>query len=408
MHRVFSALTIACAVFFGSMELAHATSVRIRILKAQEQVPVAGMGLVFQTESQTVRLNPSKSGVSAGLTGLFSSVILTPELRAGVVLWTLVERATGKTLYRFAGSKIQIKGEMIRVGVTPAPNQIEVSVSQPRKTIRADVIATMDLDDYLVGVLPHEMSPDWPLEALKAQAVASRTYALNRIKMRERQGKAYHVESTVMDQVFNWREPTEASERKLKAVRQAVRETKGEVLEDGSGHVVAAYFHADCGGRTEEPSQVWGSNESKLGTAVDVSCPHTPSAKWSWAVDPAEVYARLRMELKLPAQGSVRELSIQKVSESGRVAKLAMTLESGEQRLVSGNALRAGLGFDKLKSTKFELSKAPNGQFLFAGRGHGHGAGLCQWGSKSLAASGANYRKILAHYYPRAKLNLTN
>jgi stage II sporulation protein D len=208
----------------------------------------------------------------------------------------------------------------------------------------------------------------------------------------------------VMDQVYNWLIPTKEESSRALAVRKAIEETKSQVLANASGKLLPAYFHADCGGQTEEASAVWGPQEAKVGTATDAYCPFSPKAKWSWSLTSNEIYSKIRMALKLPWEGDLKEITVSEFTASGRVAKLALTTREGVRHFISGAQLRSLLGFDHLRSTAFTLSRQPSGQYKFDGRGYGHGVGLCQWGARKLANLGTNYKDILKHYYPSAVL----
>ena len=401
MTRELATCVLASLVFLGGLNFAHATTIRVRIANSASELSVSGMNLRFKGASETFRAGSAIR--PAAISSPMSSLILKPELAGGFVRWTVIDKTTGTIVRRMTGGILNINGEMMRLGLKAAPSELTVRAAFEGIRPRVDVIASLDLEDYLKGVLPHEMPAEWPREALKAQAVASRTYALT--KIRQRAKRLYHVESTVMDQVYNWLMPTETETAKQAAVRQALEETRGEVLSDGQGHMLTAYFHADCGGKTEEAQDVWGPHERKSGIAVDAGCPFSPKAKWNWSVSSSEIYSKIRGSLKLPWTGFIKDLAIQGLTASGRVAQIAVVTSEGLSHIISGAEFRSLVGFDRLRSTNFQIVRKENGQFEFAGRGHGHGVGLCQWGARKLAATGTNYRDILKHYYPQATLS---
>jgi len=266
----------------------------------------------------------------------------------------------------------------------------------------ADLVAVLSLETYLRGVLPNEMPASWPMEALKAQAVAARTYALSR--KRERKGLHYDVDANVMDQVFDWsaRRSSEQSRR----VDQAVFETRGQILTDRQGRLARTYFHADCGGQTEHAQHVWSGARS-LGTAIDGSCPVHARARWQINLTLTEIRERLKARVKDLQRHELRSISVAQRSRSGRVTRLRLRLANGETFELNGNEFREAIGFDQLKSTAFAMERSTEQNkesLMFRGQGHGHGVGMCQWGAQVMAKNGASAEKILRHYFPLAAL----
>ncbi|MCM2281539.1 MAG: SpoIID/LytB domain-containing protein [Bdellovibrionaceae bacterium] len=375
--------------------------VKVRLAQARDEVTISGLDLVFVGRNDTIRIG-SESGRAVGSS--MNSIALTSSRVSGGTLWTLADKPSGRIRHRLVGDSIEVRGDMLRVDMKPVPGLMTVH-SLPGSTRLMDVVARMDLETYLLGVLPREMPADWPLEALKAQAVASRSFVLEKVRARRSSdGHRFHVESTILDQVFEWHDPSELQKNKLEKVRRALSETRDEVLADKRGEVITAYFHADCGGRTENASAVWGGQSATSGTAVDAGCPLSPRARWTWRVSGEELAMRLRATLGLSPLSRIRDVRADALSESGRILKLALVTDDGVERKLSGHQLRAVLGFDRLKSTAFEIRKSRDGGFQFEGRGHGHGVGLCQWGARWLAGRGADYRRILSHYYANANL----
>lgn len=261
-----------------------------------------------------------------------------------------------------------------------------------------DILADLPIEEYLLGVLPAEMPAAWPIEVLKAQAVASRTYALK--KMRHRRGTQFHLESSVLDQVYDHRQKVLLPPAYLAKVKAALKATEGEFLGDDEGQPISAHYHADCGGTTEEAVHVWGRGEA-LGTRIDHSCPQSPLARWQERINIDNLVRQL-----WPSEGlflDISEVKIIKRTPSGRVGRMAFILRDGRRRELSGHEFRERMGFSRVKSTLFDLEQ--QGTWLrLIGRGHGHGVGLCQWGAKSMALQGLNYREILKRYYPHSKL----
>lgn len=245
------------------------------------------------------------------------------------------------------------------------------------------------VDDYLLSVVPEEMPTDWPAEALKAQSVAARSFAL---KSRGRHAaEGYDLCTTTHCQLYKGI----ASEKT--ASTAAVRATSGEVLTYG-GQPIEALFHTDSGGMTESSENVWGSYVPYLRAVKDKTTKTMPWTKSMSAVD---------LEKKLAAKGhaigklrsvTLTPLAIGRAakdrSDSGRVKAMTVTGTKGSVTL-SGTAWRSLLG---LKSTLFD-AKLTKDSVTFTGFGAGHGLGISQWGAKRLAEAGKSYADILHQYY---------
>ncbi|HEX7124867.1 MAG TPA: SpoIID/LytB domain-containing protein [Thermodesulfobacteriota bacterium] len=257
------------------------------------------------------------------------------------------------------------------------------------------VVNEIAMERYLAGVVPLEMDArTWPMEALKAQAVASRTYARFRREARRRAGARYDLETSVLDQVYGG---VQAEDPRAAA---AVAATAGEWLADAAGAPILAAFHSTAGGHTEASEEVWGTPRPYL---VAQRCPYdreSPVYEWRVSVPVAEVERRL-VEAGYPAAGLAR-LDVRDRTGSGRARTIVATAAAGSFVLPATD-LRRLLGFSRLKSTAFEVAR--DGQDLgFEGRGAGHGVGMCQWGARGMALAGHDYRQILEYYYPGARL----
>jgi stage II sporulation protein D len=243
----------------------------------------------------------------------------------------------------------------------------------------------------LVGELPS----DWPKEAVKAQAVAARSYTLFQVLLKD--NEPYHLESNVLDQVFSLNQTSES----LKKVKVALKETEGLILLQ-EYQLLKSYYHADCGGQTEEAENVWGVKEINSGTTQDAYCLRH-SKKWQYKVSKKDFFKKI-------SQSSDDLSFVERMGDLVRTASnrvLYITLYGSSSFLqwgrVTGQEIRQIFGFDKIKSALFNI-KEQGEDFIFIGRGFGHGSGLCQWGSRSLALEGRTSLEILNHYYPKAKV----
>lgn len=257
-------------------------------------------------------------------------------------------------------------------------------------------IETMALEDYVRGVLAAEMPADFPLEALKAQAVAARTYALYCAEGHKHGGADVCTQFSccqAWQDGQTLREKWGADyERCADRLRRAAAETAGQVL-TWEGRPVFAAFHSSSAGATEDCGEVWNPRPY----LVSVSSPETAetvpgfiSSLRCSALDFRDTVLSACPEADFsgPAESWLGEL---RRDESGRVASLVI----GGQEL-RGTALRS---LFSLRSTAFTLDYE-DGEFVFTAAGFGHGVGMSQYGARIMAGEGADYAAILAHYYP--------
>lgn len=269
---------------------------------------------------------------------------------------------------------------------------------------KLQVIARLPLEQYLVGVLPGEMELSSAPEALKAQAVASRTYALYQI--RTSTGRAYDVFPDVRSQM--WKPLAQADPR----ARLAVNTTSGIVLTENY-RIFPAYFHSDCGGTTANGKFVFSGSDITALTSCE--CPHA-SQSYKWNNGRGFTLTREALSARLAKAGIVngRVLRIELLDENqqqrlsiGRVYFVRIFMENGIVKLIPANTFRlaVGSGKNELASTWFYAKPDPtNNVIIFNGQGYGHGVGLCQQGAKYMGAHGSDFIGILRQYYPGATL----
>lgn len=256
------------------------------------------------------------------------------------------------------------------------------------------VVNKLNMEDYLASVIGKEMYHTWPQEALKAQAVASRSYAL--FHQQRPKSKLFDVFSTITSQVYAGLEGEAVS------TQTAVKATAGQVLLY-QGKVVEAVFHSASGGHTENSENVWQGTVPYLRGVADFD-QASPSYQWTISLTDAQLRQRL------PGIGNILSLTPVKTSQTGRVQMLKVQGTKGD-RLIKGTEARRALG---LRSTLFTAKPdlglvagrpspvAPQGaprSFLISGRGHGHGLGMSQWGAYGLALQNKTYQEILSHYF---------
>ena len=253
------------------------------------------------------------------------------------------------------------------------------------------VVNEVPLETYLAGTLGREMYGSWSRDALRVQAVASRTYAVER--RRARRGEPWHLKSDTRSQVYV------GVAAESTAVDEAVEATRGEILTH-RGQPILAAFHSSSGGRTASAEEVWGEPRAYL-----VSIPvedewESPDTYWRAPVSGptlGRAVATLGRDI-----GAIRRAEVIERSASGRAARVRLSGERGTLT-VTGRRLRRALGESTLKSTLFDLRETEEG-FVFVGSGRGHGVGMSQWGARAMARRGMDYRAMLEAFYPGATL----
>jgi stage II sporulation protein D len=255
------------------------------------------------------------------------------------------------------------------------------------------VVNHVALEDYLRGVLSKEAPDYWPPEALKAIAIAARTYAVY-----QRLTKApadYDVTGDVMSQDYGGK-----SEEKI-ATTRAVKATAGLILTH-QGRLFPTFYHSTCGGMTEH-ARVMGDFDlvPLRGGIACTLCAASPFFRWQRRLAKADLSWALRKS-RYGSIGAVAEMRVSRRTASGRVQELVL---AGAQRTLrlSGYDVRQLLGFERIRSPLFTVTPVADG-FLLDGRGWGHGVGMCQWGAAELARRGFSAAEILAFYYPGVAL----
>lgn len=284
----------------------------------------------------------------------------------------------------------------------PEPPQIasgptvEVAVHR----VSAQKIENVPLEDYVVGVLAMEMPAEFELEALKAQALAARTYVVRQMlsdqKLKVPNGA--DVSDTVNHQVYKNNEELKAEWKgeydwKIKKIRQAVKETEGQIL-TYNGEPIDALFYSTSNGYTENSENVW-KNE----------VPYLKSVESPWDVNTEKFHAEVDMSvsdfekklgIKLGNSKDVGKITAR--TESNRVA----TVEVGGKTF-TGVDVRNALG---LRSSDFTWERKGN-HIIIRTKGYGHGVGMSQYGADGMAKEGKNYKEIVAHYYQGVEVSTT-
>jgi stage II sporulation protein D len=294
-----------------------------------------------------------------------------------------------------------VKEIVSRLPTPHSPLPFSNSQSIKVRSVSEKVTRELPLDEYLVGVLAAESSVENEIEALKAQAVVSRAFALKNLGRHAREG--YDFCSTTHCQRFTFPKTKSAING---AARRAVEGTAGLILGDQLGNVIDAYFHAACGGMTANIETLWGAPApSYLRGVRDDFCATMPHRRWAQKIPANQLAKALQSDERTNVGARLVSITVARKDATGRAE--ALTIEGVRRRMVRGwdFKLIVGrvLGWQMIKSSRFEVSRAGD-DFIFRGSGFGHGLGLCQEGAHVAARRGMSHRQILNHYFPGTRL----
>ena len=274
-----------------------------------------------------------------------------------------------------------MKGDLLVMGTRYSGN-IEVWKGESGLYL----INELPMEDYVKDVVVEEVGPNWEMEALKAQAVVSRTYAMYRKGLNA--DTLYHIVSSVLHQVYKGKNHDVR-------IAYAVEETRGEIL-TFDNKPIEAFFHSTCGGRTENPEDVFGKSYPYL-RSVKSDCEISPYWIWERKIQLEEIEKALTLS-------GIKGMSIKSYTSTNRVKQIDITSSAGITTINATN-LRKALGWSRLPSTNFTIV-GDGDSMIFEGKGYGHGVGLCQWSSQQMAREGKKYKKILSFFYPNTIIQL--
>lgn len=247
------------------------------------------------------------------------------------------------------------------------------------------VINVLKINEYLYSVVPGEIVHSWNIEALKAQAVAARTYTYHHLISKKK--SLYDLDSSTNFQVYK------GISIEKEETNRAVDETSGKIAVF-DGKPIVAFFHSTCGGLTADDKYVWsGDGKSYLKPVMCDFCKDSPHFSWEEKITIHEI--REYLDKKYRGVGRITGISFQR--KENRVMSAVIRHTNGIIKM-SGNEFRLIFPEKKIKSMFFAASQTSDGLILH-GHGWGHGVGMCQWGAKGMAENGANYKDILMYYY---------
>jgi stage II sporulation protein D len=306
------------------------------------------------------------------------------------------------------------------------------------------IINRISLEEYLYGVVPKEMSGTWPLEAQKAQAVAARNYAIEKLGSHNQHG--FDLCATTHCQVYG------GFDSEHERSRIAVDETRGKFL-TYNGDLVTPFYHSNSGGHTENSENIWSSPIGYLKGVADPFSIGAPNDTWTYTMTKDQIQDVLNS--KQLSVGELDSIQVTSYSDFGRVINIELS-GSSDKKILEKEKVRSIFGYNNIKSTWFTVNTdasatvisgdvagpqqissgnlfiaAADGirqldatlgqiviyngtdlknitfnaqQYVFTGKGWGHGLGMSQWGAKKMAEEGYTYDQILTYYYSGTKI----
>ncbi len=370
-------LLLITGVGLGSLPVQAADQVRVALTERADRVTVASAGDLRLETSLGDRIDVSSE----------ATVVLQEH-----------ELAVNGNLV--GGNGLAIHGTHNELQVTIQRSSSD-AISQRWKvygdleiTVRDEyllVVNVVELEKYVAGVVSSEVNPDWHEELLRTQAVAARTYVL--YKKLENEAQPFDVYASVQDQVYTGRQKVN------RAVLDAVNRTRGQVL-TYKGRPIFAVYSSTTAGPTEDAVNVWAKDLPYL---KGVACPFdrkSPWYEWRATIPFDKIEARLKEE-GYPI-GWLATFAPYGMTTAGRVKDIRILHSRGEL-VLTGQEFRRILGYAKVRSTRFSIERIDR-HVVFAGKGAGHGVGLCQWGAKEMAELGYPYQSILRYYYPGTEI----
>src|SRR6185437_10373134 len=265
--------------------------------------------------------------------------------------------------------------------------------------VRENTTRTVKFEDYVRGVVAAEGSMETEPDALKALAIAVRTYALRNLGRHARDGYDF-CNSTHCERYRQI--DLESGGYVSPLILEAVEATQGEILRDQNDELADSYFSASCGGATANMTTLWGGTSPPYLRGVrDEYCESEAHASWTDTISQTQLLKALQTDPRTNVGERLLNVSVLRTDASGRAELIALegnrrvTIKGWDFKIIVGRAL----GWNLLKSSHFEIARSGS-NFIFRGRGFGHGLGLCQEGAHVMAERGANYQQILEKYFP--------
>lgn len=298
-------------------------------------------------------------------------------------------------------SAVLLAGALLLVGCPPQQKPDNIPgvppaqlTEEPEITVymhETGEVVTMNLETYLEGVVAAEMDPEWPEEALAAQAIIARSFTMKKIQEGGVQARGTDASTDIMEfQAYS-------EERVNDRVRAAVQATRGEVLTH-NGEYINAWFHADAGGMTATAKEGLNFQEDEppyIHSVEDPGQTITVEENVAWEVSfPISQVAQAVKEITGQSPGQISSAEIVETGPSGRAT--LVRLGNAE---VHAAVLRLRLGSTEMRSTLIDKFEVSGGRLVIAGKGYGHGVGMSQWGARAMAEQGKAAEDIAAYYF---------
>ena len=256
--------------------------------------------------------------------------------------------------------------------------------------VKNEKLETLSVEDYLPAVLAGEMAGDWPLEALKAQAILARTFVLQFVSQKESMYDGADISTDIKEA-----QAYDAAGVNAR-IREAVKETRGEVLNAG-GELPYAWFHAHSGGltaRAKEGLDYEKAEPSYTQCVKGMENDEAPAEAAHWQADFSADEVMAAANASGAKVDALESIAVGRRGESGRAETL---LISGQE--VSAPAFRIAIGSTKMRSCLLESLRVEDGRVKMSGKGYGHGVGMSQWGAYAMAKAGKTAEEIVMHYF---------
>ncbi len=260
----------------------------------------------------------------------------------------------------------------------------------PKGNDRFSVLEEIGIEEYLPGVIEGEMPIKWKDDALQAQAIAARTYAIYQRKTRS--DALYHINMRDLAYKGSYMNQSKAKE--------IVYKSRGTVMVY-DWKLFPGYFHSTCGGHTEDINLVFNLKSIPPLSGVDCGfCSKSSYYRWKKTLKKNAIENKLNIAKSKISK--IRNITAEEIGPGGHCSTIKIEYAGGTKR-VNANDFRLIVGPNNLRSTSFKIRRSGS-SFIFEGIGWGHGVGLCQYGTQDMAKSGFRWFDILRHYYPEIDL----
>lgn len=404
----------------SSVWIGREPTIRVRIVEPADEVVIAGARLVLARDAAggiKIYRTPLLARASGGSLTLSEPGGGTHQISGFVDLESADPREPGAA----SPNTLESYRDAPTIAVQGVPYAGSVRLTASAAGVQA--INELELDRYVAAVASRELYGSWDPAAFEAQCIAARSYALHSMALADRSGRAWQVESGVIDQAYPGHTKHERS-------IEAAINTRGRVMAYGGG-VLRTYYSSTSGGRSGSAADTWPTGpgfEYNLAAPIQAGLSpqrtvHASDAsrfhRWQVVRSTDDVTKRLRAwgarsGHTLRNARAVTNIEVSRTNRVGRPAQYRVGERNGVSHLLSAEQLRIALnadarglkdvgGEERVRSGDFEVTAAGS-QFVIRGRGFGHGVGMCQFSAQALAKRGWDAERILLNFYPGAEI----